>query len=61
MRWRHWDDEETIKRETVKQLKSLTPDDIQEYFEQWKRMWDKYISTNGELKKIIYIYWTDFV
>ncbi|KAG5885734.1 hypothetical protein JTB14_000656 [Gonioctena quinquepunctata] len=48
MRGRHWDKVETIKRDTTKQLKSLTPEDFQECFEQWKQRWDKCIATHGE-------------
>ncbi|KAJ8979016.1 hypothetical protein NQ317_004420 [Molorchus minor] len=34
---RHWDDVKTIICETTKQLKSLTVEDFQECFDQWKQ------------------------
>lgn len=48
MRGQHWDDVETIKRETTRQLKSLTSEDFEGCFEQWKRRWDKCITMDGD-------------
>ena len=48
MRGQHWEDVETIKQETTRKLKSLTAEDFQGCFEQWKKRWDKCIVTNGE-------------
>jgi len=48
MRGQHWDDVETIKRETTRQLKSLTSEDFEGCFEQWKRRWDKCITIDGD-------------
>lgn len=48
MRGQHWDDVETIKRETTRQLKSLTSEDFEGCFEQWKQRWDKCITIDGD-------------
>lgn len=48
MRGRHWDDVENIKFESTRRLKSLTFEDFQGCFEEWKRTWDKCIATQGE-------------
>jgi len=48
MRGQNWDDVETIKHEMTRQLRSLTSEDVEECFNQWKRRWDKCIATDGE-------------
>lgn len=48
MRGQHWEDVDTIKQETTRRLKSMTFEDFQGCFEEWKRRWDKCIAVNGE-------------
>jgi len=38
----------TIKSETTLLLKGLREEEFQGCFQQWKRMWDKCIVSNGE-------------
>lgn len=48
MRVQHWDDVDSIKREMTRQLKSLTSQNTEGCFEQWKQRIDMCIETNGE-------------
>lgn len=48
MRGQQWDNVETKKRETSRQLRSITFEGCKGYFDQWKQRQDKCIATNGE-------------
>ncbi|KAG5337990.1 MOS1T transposase, partial [Acromyrmex heyeri] len=48
LRGRHLGDVEAIKTETTRQLKSLTTEDFQRSYQQWKRRWQKCILSQGE-------------
>lgn len=48
MRGQQWDNVETKKRETTRQLKSITFEGCKGYFDQWKRRQNKFIATDGE-------------
>lgn len=48
MRGHHWEDVEITKRETTKQLRSLTSEDFEGCFDRRNRRWDKCVATDGE-------------
>lgn len=48
LRGRHLGDVEAIKAETTRQLNSITTEDFQQCYQQWKRRWQKCISSQGE-------------
>ena len=48
IRGKHFGAVEAIKKQTTNLLKSITKDDLQRCFQQWKKRWQKCILLEGE-------------
>jgi hypothetical protein len=51
LKGKHFQNVEEVRGKTTEALKSITLQEFQKCFEQWKKQWDKCIDSQGEYFK----------
>ena len=51
LKWKHFADVEEVKQKNSRSMKGIKIDEVKNYFEQWKKCFDKCIVSNEDYFK----------